>query len=278
MAAYLGSKYCARVNSVLSSIATVDREEEEKGKSTNVWEIERKRGESREVVKLLDQARAKIRRENEFLVKEFLENYSNFLSSQLQENGVRIELDRWNNSDDVANWHCHLSSILSREKIIEILKKHIFRHITYVSRMYMAESVQLFSESILKFASTVHKETLSFDKLISEEKFQVGKKTWMKQSLPSKQLEQSSSKQESVSRSTGSWKGGGGRRRREEADKEARKKKSYGSQSSGWWNKRSIYRLVVPLIQRENVTSHLATLHIPLPGYIVHYNSSMLVT
>lgn len=97
----------------------------------------------------------------------------------------------------------------------------------------------------------------------------------MKQSLPSKQLEQSSSKQESVSRSTGSWKGGA---RREKADKEARKKKSYGSQSSGWWNKRSIYRLVIPLVQRENVTSHLATLHIPLPGYIVHYNSSMLVT
>lgn len=135
-----------------------------------------------------------------------------------------------------------------------------------------------FNYSLNRFLNSLRPFTLSFDKLISEEKFQVGKKTWMKQSLPSKQLEQSSSKQESVSRSTGSWKGGGGRRRREEADKEARKKKSYGSQSSGWWNKRSIYRLVVPLIQRENVTSHLATLHIPLPGYIVHYNSSMLVT
>lgn len=132
-----------------------------------------------------------------------------------------------------------------------------------------------FNYSLNRFLNSLRPFTLSFDKLISEEKFQVGKKTWMKQSLPSKQLEQSSSKQESVSRSTGSWKGGA---RREKADKEARKKKSYGSQSSGWWNKRSIYRLVIPLVQRENVTSHLATLHIPLPGYIVHYISSMLVT
>lgn len=73
-------------------------------------------GENREVVKLLDRARAKISREHlEFFLKEFsksIENYpTNFFSFRIRNSGeLRIDWIRSmkqtlpNNSGDVANW------------------------------------------------------------------------------------------------------------------------------------------------------------------------------
>lgn len=141
---------------------------------TNVWEIERKRGENREVVKLLDQARAKISRERigNSCLKEFsksIENYSNYEFPFLQfeiPREPRIESDQIDETNPSKQfWRCRqlaLPPYLSLlHSIQNKLRRNIFSYISYgmYIRTYTAESVQFFSESILfEFASTVHKE------------------------------------------------------------------------------------------------------------------------
>lgn len=166
-------------------------------------------------------------------------------------------------------WRCremavpsYFSLLSSKEKIT---KKHFLLHCYILYLECMAEFNSSPNRYFSNFPSAVHFEEKShciypsFDKLISDERFQVEEK--LNETVASLETARRVNRRVCQDRHVSA----DGRKK---PTKLERRKVTAGVQ---WLLEQKVYiGWLYTSCERENVTSHLATLHIPLPGYLVH--------